>query len=90
MKTVCQSFMALMVWAIGQYDKSDAHFRAKHSEKAVENAQLMQAYIVYNEMWLDEKEKYAREGKGMKRLLKARNRFMIARTKLNRVLKENE
>jgi len=90
MKVVCQAFMALIVWAIGQYDKSDDHFRKTHLEKAIENTKLLENYVIFNEKYLEEKETFKKEGGKKTPLLQAKKRFETARARLLKFLSENE
>ena len=90
MKVICQAYMALIVWAIGQYDKSDSHFRKHHLDVAMENAKLLQDYVLFNEMYLKEKERYKKEGAGRSSLLKAHRRFLTIRGRLHEFLQKHE
>lgn len=90
MKVICQSFMALIVWAIGQYDKSDDHFRKQHLDIALRNAKLLQEYVRHNEEYLEEKERFKKEGAEKTPLLMAQRRFKIARKKLKDFLQAHE
>lgn len=90
MKVVCQAFMALIVWAIGQYDKSDDHFRKTHLEMALKNAKLLQDYVRLSEEYLTEKERFKREGAEKTPLLAAQRRFRLARKRLMDFLQEHE
>ena len=90
MKVTCQAFMALMVWAIGQYDKSDDHFRKTHLEIALKNAKLLQDYVYLNEEYLVAKEVFKKEGDKKTPLLAAHRRFKMARKNLLQFLSEHE
>ena len=89
-KTICQSFMALVVWAAKQYHADDEHFKMRHLQTAVKNAKLLSDYVRFNEEYIKAKEAYKKEGAGRKELLGARRRFHQARDTLKKFLAENE
>lgn len=89
-KVICQSFMALVVWAAKQYHADDEHFKAHHLKIAIQNAKLLSDYVRANEQYLAAKEEYKTEGSGRSNLLKTKRRFANARKDLQEFLKQNE
>jgi hypothetical protein len=89
-KVICQSFMALVVWAAKQYHADDEHFKKTHLKTAVLNAKLLSDYVRENESYIKAKEGYKTEGSGRADLLKAKKRFGTARKELHDFLAKND
>jgi hypothetical protein len=74
--------MALIVWTIGIYQQGDAHFKINHLDTALENYNFFKEYIICNEEYINEKEKFKKDGSSKTPLLNAQRRFKRARMKL--------
>lgn len=81
-KIVCQSFMALVVWASGGYEQGDDHFKKVHLDSAIINVKLLKNYVMANEMLIEQKMIFKKDGVNKTPLLNAQKRFRTARKEL--------